>query len=94
MAVTRIYKVYGADGHRQRVSFKPSYKLDFTRGDNVRILEVFNSDRTGTNLYSIVRITRNTADECERELYGQLYDGIFENSRTGRVVEVSNGTAD
>lgn len=94
MAVTRTYKVYGADGHRQRKSFEPSYTHDFTAGDNVRILEVFNSDRTGTNEYSLVRITRNTAEECEREFYGQLYDGIFENYRTGRVEEVSNDEAE
>jgi hypothetical protein len=94
MTVTRTYKVYGADGHRQRESFCPSHKHDFTEGDNVRILEVLNSDRTGTNEYSLVRITRNTAEECEREFYGQLYDGIFENCRTGRVEEVSNDEAE
>ena len=32
--VTRIWKVYGVDGHRQRESFGKSYKYDFTREKN------------------------------------------------------------
>lgn len=45
-------------------------------------------DKTGTHEYVIVRITRNTARECEEELEGQLSDGLFENSRTGMIEEV------
>lgn len=87
---TRSWKVYGRDGHRQRESFFESYKYDFSNEeDGVRIIEVENSDKTGTNEYSIVRITRNTAKECGEELDGQLSDGIFENSRTGDVVEIT-----
>ena len=86
--VTRIYKVYGADGHRQRESFNSSYIWDFSKGDDVRIIEVENSDKTGSNEFSIMRITRNTAEECERELWGQITDGIFENSRVGLVTEI------
>ena len=88
MAITKIFKVYGLEGHRQRESFNKSYKYDFSVGDDVRIIEVENSDKTGTNEYSIVRITRNTAQECYNELNGQISDGIFENSRTGEIVEV------
>ena len=83
--VTRSWKVYGADGHRQRESFFPSEHYDFSDGDNTRIIDVLNSDRTGTNEFSIIRITRNTAEECEHEFYGQLYDGVFENSRIGKI---------
>ena len=86
--VTRAWKVYGAEGHRQRESFCSSYKYDGSNGDNVRIVEVENSDKTGTNEYSIVRITRNTAEECLQELEGQLSDGIFENSRVGVIEEL------
>ena len=86
--VTRAWKVYGAEGHRQRESFCESYKYDGSNGDNVRIVEVENSDKTGTNEYSIVRITRNTAEECLQELEGQLSDGIFENSRVGVIEEI------
>lgn len=88
MAVTRAWRVYGADGHRQRESFGASYVWDFSTENDTRIIAVENSDITGTNEYSIVRITRNTADECEKELRGQITDGIFENSRTGAVEEI------
>lgn len=88
MAVTRAWKIYGKDGHRQRESFGESYRLDFTEDNNVRILEVLNSDITGTNEYSIVIITRNTAEECESTLFGQIDDGAFENSRTGKEEEI------
>lgn len=85
---TRTWKIYGREGHRQRESFNQSCKYDFTKGDDTRIIEVDNSDKTGTNEYSVVRITRNTSEECLFELEGQLYDGIFENSRTGKIEEV------
>ena len=88
MAIARVWKIYGKDGHRQRESFGESYRLDFTEDNNVRILEVLNSDVTGTNEYSIVIITRNTAEECESTLFGQLDDGIFENSNTGKEEEI------
>lgn len=86
--ITRAWKVYGADGHRQQVSFEESYIYDFSAPDDVRIIEVENSDKTGTNEYSIVRITRNTAEECESELFGQITDGIFENSSVGKFEEI------
>ena len=85
---TRTWKVYGADGHRQRESFAPSHINEFTRNGERIVLEVENSDKTGTNEYSVVRITRNTAEECEQELWGQISDGTFENSRVGKVEEV------
>lgn len=88
MKVTRAWKVYGVDGHRQRESFNKSCKYDFSENGIIRIIEVDNSDKTGTNEYSIIRITRNSSEECEEELNGQLSDGIFENSRVGKVVEI------
>lgn len=87
-AVTRTFKVYGADGHRQRESFCDSYRHDFSEGGKVRILEVENFDKTGTHEYTIVKITRNTAEECIDEIAGQVSDGIFENSKVGEVAEV------
>ena len=89
MAVTRTWKVYGADGHRQRESFGESVKWDWSNErDGTRIFEADNFDKTGTHDYTIVRITRNTYEECEKELNGQLVDGFFETSRTGNVVEI------
>ena len=86
--VTKSWKVYGFLGHRQRESFNKSYKWDFSEDDNVRIIEVENSDKTGTNDYTIVRITRNTDEECEAELNVQISDGIFENSNVGDIEEI------
>lgn len=86
--ITKTFKVYGADGHRQKESFNNSYIYDFSVGTNIRIIEVENCDKTGTNDYSLVRITRNTAKEVYQELDGQLSDGIFENCRIGKIEEV------
>lgn len=91
IGVTRSWKVYGAEGHRQRESFCNSYEYDFSNAlEGVRIIKVDCADKTGTNDYVIIRITRNNAEECERELDGQISDGIFENSRVGYVEEVTN----
>ena len=87
--VTRTWKVYGTEGHRQRESFFPSYQYDFSNEQNgTRIIEVDNFDKTGTHDYSIVRITRYTAKLCAAELNEQISDGIFENSRVGQILEV------
>lgn len=89
MAVTRAWKVYGVDGHRQGQSFGESVKWDWScKEDGVRIFEADNFDKTGTHDYTVVRITRNTANECIDELRGQISDGYFENARVGGVVEV------
>lgn len=84
----RTWKVYGADGHRQRESFSPSAVYDFSENGKTRIIEIENADKTGTNDFSIIRITRDTSEECEEEMEGQLFDGIFENSRFGKVEEI------
>ncbi len=87
--VTVAWKVYGEPGHRQRESFHDSFRDDCSNAEEgVRIIEVENADKTGTHEYSIIRITRNTYEECEDELIGQLYDGVFENSRVGRYVQI------
>lgn len=62
--ITKSWKIYGIfDGktrHHQRESFNDSYKYDFSKNDDVRVIEVLNSDKTGTNDYTILKITRNT----------------------------------
>lgn len=85
---TKSWKVYGMDGHRQRESFRPSERYDWTEGDNVRVVEVRNADTTGTNDYTEIVITRNTEEECDFEMLGQLSDGVFENSRVGKIEEI------
>ena len=84
--ITKKWKVYGAEGHRQRESFHPSVRYDWTSDEEgTRIVELQNADVTGTNDYTVVIITRDTEELCDREFEGQLSDGIFENSRYGRI---------
>ena len=86
MKYTRTWKVYGRGGHRQRESFAPSFELQLD--ENTTII-CSNSDRTGTNDYSLFTVIANSREECKYTLFGQLSDGTFENSRVGRVVEVT-----
>ena len=81
---TKGYIVRGTfDGerwHRNRESFLDSVEYNFTDDHfGVRYIKVLNSDITGTNDYSIVIITRDTEKLCDKEMEGQLSDGIFEN---------------
>ncbi len=84
---TKTYRVYGREGHRQRISFGPSARYDWSKDGKTRIVELQCADKTGTNDYVRVIITRDSEEECLRELDGQLSDGIFENSRIGRIEE-------
>ena len=88
MAVTRAWKVYGAEGHRQREAFGHTQKFDSSKDGKTRIVECLCYDKTGTHDYAIMRITRDTAEECQDELDVQLEDGWFENSCTGKIIEI------
>jgi hypothetical protein len=83
----KMYKVNGAAGHRQRESFYPSYK--FTTFDNITV-SVINSDITGTNNYSLIKLEGNNERQLEDEFEGQLSDGIFENSNYGVTEEIKD----
>lgn len=85
--ITKRYKIYGLTGHRQRESFTPSHSFQVVRNNEIIKIDVLNSDKTGTNEYTALIITASTPELCEEELNGQLSDGIFENSRTGNIVE-------
>ena len=76
--------MYGADGHRQRTSFSPSCSF----GRDGWHIDERNSDLTGTNAYTEMVITAESADGCIDCLNGQLSDGAFENSRYGKVTEI------
>jgi hypothetical protein len=83
----KMYKVTGLGNHRQRESFFPSYKFeDFEKIKTT----VFNSDITETNDYSIVMFEADTKEKIEEALDGQLYEGIFENSNFGEVIEITD----
>lgn len=89
--VTRKWHVYGEPGHRQGASFGKSTDDDFSTADELRLITTNRCDRTGTNDYAEVIITKNSAEQCARELSGQITDGIFENYRVGGVVEIKEG---
>lgn len=92
MAYKYTVKVYGEAGHRQRQSFGPTVRWDFTDTlEGTRLLEFKNSDETGTNEYTLTTIVRDTKEGCFDELDGQIYDGYFENANTGRIEEVFLG---
>lgn len=85
---TRSWKVYGPDGEPQGASFEESEVIDCSDEEGIRIIEMINSDRTGTNDYSIIKITRASADECYSEFTAQLYDGAFETYGFGKYEEI------
>ena len=80
----RSFRVYGREGHRQRESFHDSYTLNIPERDVT--ITVSNADETGTSDYTLVGILAPTMEDVMEEMRGQLSDGIFENSRVGRVV--------
>ena len=86
-ATVMAWKVYGADGHRQRLSFGDSFSFAH---DNISCA-VFNSDITGTNEYTILNVIASSIEECRKELVAQLCDGVFEDSKYGKIEEIYNG---
>lgn len=83
---TKTWRVYGAEGHRQRESFRPSFRWDFSNERNgIRIIEGRAFDKTGTHDYLEIIITRATEKLCDEELEGQVSDGVFENARVGKI---------
>lgn len=88
--VTKAWKVYGMDGHRQAQSFGASEHLDFKSGPYARkiLIAIEREDVTGTNDYVIIRVTGEDAESCVSEFNRQLDDGIFENCRYGKIEEI------
>ena len=87
----KAFRVYGKEGHRFRGSFFESRILSLS-GFPAVIMNVINSDITGTNEYSVLKFTcmfgelPNEAFEHIAEV--QVYDGIFECCTIGDIVEV------
>ena len=82
------WKVYGADGHRQRESFADSFSFNTMNG---AFIMVRNYDMTGTHEFTKVIILAKTEKLCNEEFEAQLTDGVFENSKTGKI-EVTKAT--
>lgn len=86
--ITRVWKVYGKEGHRQRESFNKSQNYKFVLDNHAVQIEVLNADKIGTNDYSMIGITSYHSSFCQRILDGQISDGIYENSVVGEIIEV------
>lgn len=78
--MTRAWKIYGWEGHRQSMSFDPSvaYIWHHERSEWCKdrphiILTLLNADVTGTNDYTICIITAPTATECDCAEVSKLY---------------------
>jgi hypothetical protein len=89
--IVKAFRVYGKEGHRFRGSFFETRSL-LLSGVPAVIMNVINSDITGTNEYSVLKFTcmfgelPNEAFEHMAEV--QAYDGIFECCTIGDIVEV------
>lgn len=86
---TKHFRVYPLEGHRLKESFNESYSLNFSKPDKIRVINVFNSDITGTNDYTDIVITCDDPESCDREMEGQFTDGIFENCNCSHYVVIN-----
>jgi hypothetical protein len=87
--VTRIWKVEAEKGHRLALAFGRTETFNWTNGKGWRIVTILREDVTGSQDHIFMVITRDTAEECEDEMFGQLSDGFLENCRYGVVTEVT-----
>ena len=78
--IERIFMVKG-------VTNLKSVKYDWSTSDNIRKIEIIGTDIIQDN-FCLLFITRNTAEDCNSELAGQLNDGIFENRHYEQVDEI------
>ena len=83
----KFWKIYGEEGHRQKQSFGKSF--DSTTWDGVKYY-VVREDLTKTNEYVLFGVVLDTPDRerADDELKAQIYDGIFEGCRVGKVEEL------
>lgn len=83
-------RVYGDDGHRQKISFLKSSFYDWSeKGKRLRKLSVINSDiLQNENEFSVIIADRDTREDCAIEINGQLSDGAFENAKKGRIEKI------
>ena len=87
--MTKAWKVYSKSGNwvAARESSK-TYDFSGRYGRGLCIIELLCSDLTETYEYIAIVITADDAECCKKEFFGQLYDGIFENSGIERYEEV------
>ena len=71
--ITRFYRI----NFLEKADLKSSYKQNLAEDGQTKLIEVQNSDLTGTNDYSLVKITCDTAEECDLTMQSLVYDGKF-----------------
>ena len=87
MNVTRTWKVWCpefAAGMKTPIHYDWS-KCDYSDG-TTRIIDIAKSEENKEHV--IVKITRGTAEACEKEMNAQLDDGIWEDCRAHIVEEI------
>ena len=85
---TKIYKIFGEEGHRIRESFHKSRDYDYSTPEKMSQIRVINGNITRHHNFIYVIVTADTPGECDHNMWGQLSDGIFENMRFGKVIEI------
>ena len=86
---TKMYKIYGREGHRISESFHKSRDYDYSTPEKMSQIRVINGNITRQHNFIYVIVTADSPSECEHNMWGQLSDGIFENMRFEKVVEIS-----
>ena len=66
--------------YSEKIPLTESTDYDFSNDtDGIRLISLYNTDRTGIPGCSIAVITRESVEDCFSEFDGQLSDGIWEN---------------
>ncbi len=93
--MTMNYRIYGMTGHRMKASFGKSTDHDFSNGAYARPVKIHvaREDETGTNDYVDVTITAPDEKTIIHELWAQIDDGLFEDCRCGKVIDLATGIA-
>lgn len=82
--MTKKFRIWGQNGHRQRASFFKSMTYTTSTGATV---EELNSDKTGTNDYTELVITAKDENAIRDAVAVALLDATFESCRIGRIEE-------
>lgn len=85
---TKMYKIYGREGHRIAESFHKSRDYDYSTPEKMSQIRVINGNITRHHNFIYVIVTADTPEECEHNMWGQLSDGIFEDMHFEKVIEI------
>ena len=87
MNVTRTWKVWCPEYAKK---MKAPIHYDWSEGDysdgTARIIDIAKTEESEDLV--IVKITRSTAEACEKEINAQIDDGIWEDCRAHIVKEI------